>query len=107
MFFQRSGCEQDDGDVAGNVVLFHLLAELQAVHYGHHHVRYNQVGHLFAGELQSAFAVLGFQYAVLPLQDGVQIGADIGIVIDDEHCGSILVGLHISRRFGRRKILSL
>ena len=77
--------------MARNAVLFHLLAELQAVHHGHHHVRHNQVRHLFSGEFKSTLAVLGFQQSVLPLQDGPQIGADVGIVIYDEHRGSVFV----------------
>ena len=58
-------------------------------------------------QVQSRFAVLGLQHAVFALEDGLQIGADIGIVIDDEYRGRILVGLDISSRFRRRKMLRL
>ena len=93
--------------MAGDAVLFHLLAEFQTVHHGHHHVRHDKVGHMLACHVQSRFAVLGLQHTVFALKDGLQIGADIGIVIDDEHRGRILVGLDISSRFGRREILRL
>ena len=61
VLFKRSCREQDNGDVTGDVILFHLLAELQAVHHRHHHVTHDQVGHLFPGEFKAAPTVLGLQ----------------------------------------------
>ena len=77
--------------MARNDIFFHLLAELQTVHHGHHHVRHNQVRHLLSCHFKATLSILGFKQMILVLQDGTQIGADVGIVIDNQHGWSVLI----------------
>ena len=79
----------------GDGVVLHMLAELQSIHHRHHHVAHNKVGHLLAGHLKAFLPIGSLAHLILPLQNGAQIGADIGIVVDDEQAGLLtIVGCH-------------
>ena len=71
--------------MAGHKVVFHVLAELQSVHHGHHHIRHDEVGHLLARRLQSLLTVGSLVEGIAVLQNGAQIDAYVVVVVDDEH----------------------
>lgn len=82
----RTACgEQDDGDVAGDIVVLYLPAELQSVHDGHHNVGDDDVGNALMGQPQSALTVGGLHDIVFVGEDRAQILSHILVVVDDEH----------------------
>lgn len=87
--------EQYDGYVARHEVPLHVLAELQTVHHGHHHVGDNQVGHYLVGYVEALLAVLSLVDDVLGRQNGAQEDAYVGIVVDYEYLRSGVGGLEL------------
>ena len=81
--------------MAGDHVFLDVLAEFQSVHHGHHHVRHNQVGHLFVGHLQSFLSVSSLADVVFVFEYMPQVGAYVGIVVHDEQCVAVVVGRNV------------
>ena len=46
-------------------VAFHIFAEFDAIHFGHHHVGHNQVYVFILKDSDAFFPVFGFEHIVL------------------------------------------
>jgi hypothetical protein len=82
----RARGDEDDGDAAGVLARLQALADLDAVHVGHHHVEQDQVRLLLLDVIERLEAVVGgdnpdaltFQFALQELDVD-------GLVIDDQN----------------------
>ena len=58
------GGKQDDGNMAVVQFCLYGIAEFQAVHFGHHHIGYNQIDDRFLQYFQSFHAIGGGQHFI-------------------------------------------
>lgn len=64
------GGDDDNGDVAGFFVRFHLLVYFPPVHIGHHQVKQDQVGQFFTNQPETFLPARGpFNVKAAPPQD--------------------------------------
>lgn len=84
-----AGGEQDDGQAGGARVGAQRPDQLEAVHVGHHHVAEHQLHRLRQGHLQGGPAVGGEQHVVVGLQELGEVGAHVGVVVDDQQAGPV------------------
>ena len=79
------GREEDDHRVAQLRVLADGAAGLRPVHHGHHHVQQDQVGAVLRRGFQRFGSVLGREYLVTLLDEGVfHEFEDVGFVVDEQ-----------------------
>ena len=99
----QSRGEHHHGQVMRLVVFLDSLAELVAVHHGHHHVGNHQVGHVVVDDFQRLLAVFSFQNAVVGLQLFAEEAEKVRVVVDQEQRGALLpvVVVGSSGNFGR------
>ena len=82
--------DENHGNVLGVLIGLERLAHLDAVHFGHDHVKQNDVWQLDLGNLQGLGAADGHAERVVASQ---YIGEDFDIarlVVDDEHPGFVI-----------------
>ena len=66
----------------------------KTIHFRHHDITNDQIGHLFDGFFHAGFAVYSLLDVVLFGQTGPQVSADIGIVFNDQNMRQIRQTLH-------------
>src|SRR5215472_13269765 len=65
-----------------------LLADLQAAHLRHHHIKHNQIRRIVQGALQSLLTVVGGQnFVSLEFKVIAQTGDHIGLIFHDQDSG--------------------
>ena len=87
------GGEEDEGDVAQRRVALHFAAELEAVHAGHHHIRYDEVIVALLEHAEGLGAVVGGDDLMARgAQDGFEQVPVLRSVVDveDSHGGGRL-----------------
>ncbi len=71
--------------MARHLVFPHLPAHLQSVHHGHHHVRYNRIGHNLPCFLHAFLSVGGFVYHVFVSHALRNVVGQVGIVLHHQN----------------------
>jgi len=96
--------EHHDGDVAGALVVFQRFAYFEAVFFGHHHIRHDEVGDGLERSLDARLTIAGEYDLVVLAHTSRHIIGHIGMVFHDEHPGAVIgsVGqVLVVRRIGR------
>ena len=70
--------------MADILVLFDLVHHGQTIHYGHHYIGDNEVGHHGLCEFQSLLAIRSLQHLITTLENTHQEGTQVVIVFYNE-----------------------
>ncbi len=88
ILFFRPGGQEDHRDVRRQGIVLELLADLVAVHAGHHDVEQNQVGWCTRhSDIQCLLATCGNLYLIIALQQVAHQDQIIRCVVDHQDCG--------------------
>ena len=83
------GGEQNDGNMAGSVILLQRRTYFKTIFDRHHHVTDNQIGDRLPGFLYTLFAICRSFYLIMGSQTIGNVMQHILIVFDDQYFGGI------------------
>lgn len=71
----------------GSLIDFQPLAQLNAIHFGHHDIADDQVRHFVDGSVQAVLAIHCFDDSIVAGETALQVALHISIVFDDQNDG--------------------
>ena len=72
-------------------LVFDAPATFQSVHYGHHHIADNEIGHILDSQPHPLFTVRGCNYVVVGPHQLTDKELNIPVIVDNEDNGLVLI----------------